>query len=173
MSLITVIREERTIDTIFTISVAILVSILYINFGCAMDWNVCRDTLRRPIAPAIGFFCQFLIMPLVNLFYYKYYIYIYISQIVSIYIILTIKYITFCMLFYQPDSMILILYYFQLSFLIGYFLFADNPELQIGMFFTGISPSGGASNMWTLLLDGNLNLSITMTTICTIAAFGK
>lgn len=70
-------------------------------------------------------------------------------------------------------SMILILYYFQLSFLIGCLLFADSPELQIGMFFTGISPSGGASNMWTLLLDGNLNLSITMTTICTIAAFGK
>ncbi|XP_012536492.1 ileal sodium/bile acid cotransporter isoform X2 [Monomorium pharaonis] len=123
VSLITVIREERTIDTIFTASVAILVSILYINFGCAMDWKVCRDTLKKPIGPAIGFFCQFLIMPL-------------------------------------------------LSFLIGYLLFSDRPELQIGMFFTGISPSGGASNMWTLLLDGNLNLSITMTTICTIAAFG-
>ncbi|XP_020299673.1 ileal sodium/bile acid cotransporter-like [Pseudomyrmex gracilis] len=36
----------------------------------------------------------------------------------------------------------------------------------------GISPSGGASNIWTVLLDGNLNLSITMTTMCTIAAFG-
>lgn len=120
---ITVIREERTIDTIFTISVAILVSILYINFGCALDWSVCRDTLRRPIGPIIGFFCQFLIMPV-------------------------------------------------LSFVIGYLLFPDRPELQIGMFFTGISPSGGASNMWTLLFDGNLNLSITMTTICTIAAFG-
>ncbi|XP_039302088.1 ileal sodium/bile acid cotransporter isoform X2 [Solenopsis invicta] len=123
VSLITVIRQERTIDSIFTASVAILVSILYINFGCAMDWSICRNALRRPIGPGIGFFCQFLIMPL-------------------------------------------------LSFLIGYLLFPDRPELQIGMFFTGISPSGGASNMWTLLLDGNLNLSITMTTICTIAAFG-
>ncbi|XP_018405528.1 PREDICTED: ileal sodium/bile acid cotransporter-like [Cyphomyrmex costatus] len=122
-AVITVIREERTIDSIFTASVAILVSILYINFGCAIDWNVCRNTLRRPIGPAIGFFCQFVIMPL-------------------------------------------------LSFFIGYLLFPHRPELQIGMFFTGISPSGGASNMWTLLLDGNLNLSITMTTICTIAAFG-
>ncbi|KAL6448342.1 hypothetical protein ACFW04_000347 [Cataglyphis niger] len=110
-------------DTIFTASVAILVSILYINFGCAMDWNICRDTLKKPIGPAIGFFCQFLIMPV-------------------------------------------------LSFFIGYLLFPDRPELQIGMFFTGISPSGGASNIWTVLLDGNLNLSITMTTICTIAAFG-
>ncbi|XP_070154631.1 ileal sodium/bile acid cotransporter-like [Polyergus mexicanus] len=123
VSRIIVIREERTIDTIFTASVAILVSILYINFGCAMDWDVCRDTLKKPIGPAIGFFCQFLIMPV-------------------------------------------------LSFLIGYLLFPDRPELQIGMFFTGISPSGGASNIWTVLLDGNLNLSITMTTICTIAAFG-
>jgi len=63
--------------------------------------------------------------------------------------------------------------YFQLSYIIGYILFPNTPEMQIGMFFTGVSPSGGASNMWTVLLDGNLNLSITMTTLCTIAAFGK
>ncbi|EFN78725.1 ileal sodium/bile acid cotransporter isoform X2 [Harpegnathos saltator] len=123
VSTITVIREERTIDTIFTISVAVLVSILYINFGCAMDWDICRNTLKKPIGPAIGFVCQFVIMPL-------------------------------------------------LSFVIGYILFPGQPELQIGMFFTGISPSGGASNIWTVLLDGNLNLSVTMTTLCTIAAFG-
>ncbi|KAH0956161.1 hypothetical protein HN011_002106 [Eciton burchellii] len=123
VSRINVVREERIIDSIFTASVAILVSILYINFGCAMDWNVCRNTLKRPIGPIIGFFCQFLIMPL-------------------------------------------------LSYTIGCILFPDTPEMQIGMFFTGVSPSGGASNMWTVLLDGNLNLSITMTTLCTIAAFG-
>lgn len=45
--------------------------------------------------------------------------------------------------------------------------------MQLGIFFTGISPSGGASNIWTILLGGNLNLSVTMTTLCTIAAFGK
>jgi len=65
VSRIIVVREERTIDSVFTASVAILVSILYINFGCAMNWNVCRDTLKRPIGPIIGFFCQFLVMPLV------------------------------------------------------------------------------------------------------------
>ncbi|XP_047364467.1 ileal sodium/bile acid cotransporter-like isoform X3 [Vespa velutina] len=120
---VTVVRYQRTLDTIFTVSVAILVSILYINFGCAMDWEVCKRTLKKPIGPAIGCFCQFFFMPL-------------------------------------------------LSYGIGYCLFPDKPELQIGMFFTGISPSGGASNIWTVLLDGNLNLSITMTTICTILAFG-
>lgn len=43
--------------------------------------------------------------------------------------------------------------------------------MQLGMFFTGVSPAGGASNVWTVLLDGNMSLSIIMTTISTIAAF--
>lgn len=117
-----VIRQKRVIDTVFTASVIALVSILYINFGCAMDWDLCRKTLRKPVGPAIGFFCQFLFMPLI-------------------------------------------------SYVIGYLLFPDYPEMQLGIFFTGISPSGGASNIWTLMLGGNLNLSITMTTLCTIGAF--
>ncbi|XP_043477277.1 ileal sodium/bile acid cotransporter [Leptopilina heterotoma] len=117
-----VTRRERVIDIIFTASVAILVSILYINFGCAMDWDLCKKTLRRPVGPVIGFVCQFLFMPLI-------------------------------------------------SYVIGYVLFPDYPEMQLGIFFTGISPSGGASNIWTLMLGGNLNLSITMTTLCTIGAF--
>ena len=45
--------------------------------------------------------------------------------------------------------------------------------MQLGFFFTGISPSGGDSNIRTMLLGGKLNLSVTMTTLCTIAAFGK
>lgn len=44
---------------------------------------------------------------------------------------------------------------------------------KLGMFFTGVSPSGGASNVWSVLLGGNLDLSISMTTINTICAFGK
>lgn len=61
----------------------------------------------------------------------------------------------------------------QLSYFLGLFLFPDNVEMQLGMFFTGVSPSGGASNVWSVLLGGNLDLSISMTTINTIAAFGK
>ena len=61
-----VIRKVRTIDTIFTVSVALLVSILYINFGCAIDWDVCKKTIRRPVGPLIGCLCQFILMPLVN-----------------------------------------------------------------------------------------------------------
>ncbi|XP_068991916.1 kinase D-interacting substrate of 220 kDa B isoform X5 [Neodiprion pinetum] len=118
-----VIREERIIDTLFTVFVAVMVSIMYINFGAAMDWPLCKRTLKRPIGPTIGFVCQFVWMPL-------------------------------------------------LSYGIGLVLFPDDPELRLGMFFAGVSPAGGASNIWTVILGGNLNLSVTMTTISTLAAFG-
>lgn len=45
--------------------------------------------------------------------------------------------------------------------------------MQLGMFFTGCSPGGGASNIWTVALGGNLDLSITMTAISTFASFGE
>jgi sodium/bile acid cotransporter 3/5 len=61
-----VVRSERVIDTVFTYSVAVLVSIIYINFGCALDWSVFKNTVRRPLGPIIGFTSQFLIMPLVS-----------------------------------------------------------------------------------------------------------
>lgn len=62
-----VVRSERVIDHVFTYSVAVLVSVIYINFGCALDWSVLKQTIRRPVGPSIGFLCQFLIMPLVSL----------------------------------------------------------------------------------------------------------
>lgn len=51
-------------------------------------------------------------------------------------------------------------------------LFPNNPEMQLGMFFTGVSPAGGASNIWTVLLGGNLDLSIAMTSFSNICSFG-
>ncbi|XP_061507390.1 P3 protein isoform X1 [Anopheles gambiae] len=120
---ITVIRPERVIDHVFTGSVILLISILYINFGAALDVGALKQIARRPIGPMIGFVCQFVFMPL-------------------------------------------------LSYGLGHLLFPDNYELQLGLFFTGVSPAGGASNIWTVALGGNLTLSIAMTTISTIAAFG-
>lgn len=60
-----IIRETRVIDHIFVGSVATLVSILYINFGAALNLQKLRGIVRRPIGPSIGFFGQFLVMPLV------------------------------------------------------------------------------------------------------------
>nr|CAD7429734.1 unnamed protein product [Timema monikensis] len=61
---------------------------------------------------------------------------------------------------------------FSISFALGKLLFPGNVAMQLGMFFTGVSPAGGASNIWTFALGGNMGLSITMTTISTFAAFG-
>ncbi len=80
-----------------------------------------KETLKRPVGPAIGFVCQFLLMPV----------------------------IAFCLGFSFPDS----------------------PSLRLGLFVTGVSPGGGGSNIWTLMFGGNLNLSLTMTAISTLAAF--
>ena len=44
--------------------------------------------------------------------------------------------------------------------------------MALGLFITGCSPGGGASNFWTLLLDGNVNLSVTMTFLSTLASLG-
>lgn len=61
-----IIREERTIDRVFTASIIALVSILYINFGAALDLGKVKEILVRPIGPLIAFVCQFLFMPLVS-----------------------------------------------------------------------------------------------------------
>lgn len=61
-----IIREERFIDKLFVISVASLVSILYINFGAAIDLTKVKAILIRPVGPAIACFCQFVFLPLVS-----------------------------------------------------------------------------------------------------------
>lgn len=61
-------RTRRVIDTVFIISVASLVSILYINFGAALDLKKVKGVLRRPIGPVIAFACHFVLLPLVRFF---------------------------------------------------------------------------------------------------------
>lgn len=61
-----IIRPQRFIDSLFTVSVACLVSILYINFGAAIDLTKVKGIVMRPIGPLIAMFCQFLFMPVVS-----------------------------------------------------------------------------------------------------------
>ncbi|XP_050684859.1 sodium/bile acid cotransporter 5-like isoform X2 [Leptidea sinapis] len=119
---VTVTRPMRFIDRLFTSSVITFVSLIFINFGCAMHWPTVRDVIRKPIGPIIGMCGQFLFMPLI-------------------------------------------------SFGLSYVIFPDSAAMRLGMFCVGVSPAGGASNIWTYILGGNLNLSLAMTSICTIAAF--
>lgn len=151
---VVIIRPERLIDMIFIISVAALVSILYINFGAALDLGKVKSVLRRPIGPAIAFCCHFVFLPLVsdtmthawermqNSFQWK--------QIFS-----------FSFSFTSNQS----------SYVLGQWLFPNNVEMQLGLLVTGSGPAGGASNTWTVLLGGNIDASITMSTTSTFAAF--
>jgi len=107
---------------IFGYSVAALISLAYINMGCALDLEVMKKVLRRPVGPAIGFLSQFIFMPL-------------------------------C------------------SFALGYIFPWSSPEMRLGLFVTGCSPGGGASNIWTVMFGGNLDLSLVMTAVSTVAAF--
>lgn len=125
---IAVRREHLLIQKIFVYSVVTLVTLNYINMGCALDLNVVKSVLRKPIAPCIGFFSQYTIMPLVA------------------YGLATVL--------YQND------------------LSREHQFYQYGLFAFGCSPGGGASNTWTVLLKGNLDLSLTMTFISVIAALG-
>jgi len=115
-------KAKKTASKIFGYSVAALISFAYINFGCALDLNVMKEVLRKPIGPAIGFVSQFIFMPL-------------------------------C------------------SFLLGYIFPWSSPEMRLGLFVTGTSPGGGASNIWTVMFGGNLDLSVTMTAVSTFSAF--
>ena len=58
-----------------------------------------------------------------------------------------------------------------ISLLIGY-LFTEDKLFRLGLFVLGCSPGGNGSNFWTLLLEGDVNLSITMTFVSTVAALG-
>ncbi len=63
---LTIIRQQRFIDKAFHGSVGLLVSLLYINFGAALDLKKLKGIIRKPISPAIGFCAQFIVMPLVS-----------------------------------------------------------------------------------------------------------
>lgn len=119
---VAVIRKKSALSIAFIASVTILLSLNYINMGCALDLQIVKQVLMKPIAPAVGFLSQFVAMPLI-------------------------------------------------AFGLAKLLF-NQPIMQLGLFTFGCSPGGGASNMWTVILKGNLNLSLTMTFISTVSALG-
>jgi sodium/bile acid cotransporter 3/5 len=61
-----VIRKPSFLDSAFTASVALLVSLIYINMGAALNIGTIKETLRRPYGPVIGLFSQFVVMPVVS-----------------------------------------------------------------------------------------------------------
>merc|ERR1712183_352839 len=115
-------KAKKTASKIFGYSVAALISFAYINMGGALDLEVMKKVLKRPIGPLIGFISQFIFMPI-------------------------------C------------------SFVLSYIFPFSNTAMKLGLFVTGCSPGGGASNIWTVMFGGNLDLSIVMTAVSTFSAF--
>ena len=63
---VTIARGDRRLTNIFVISIAVFSMVLSIGFGCGLDLGEVKTILKRPIPPAIGFACQFLLMPMVS-----------------------------------------------------------------------------------------------------------
>lgn len=61
-----VIREPTALEHVFTGTVIILVILNTIGFGCILEVGLIKTILKRPVAPLIGFGCQYLINPLVS-----------------------------------------------------------------------------------------------------------
>ena len=60
----------------------------------------------------------------------------------------------------------------QLSYCVALLLLSDSPHFQFGLLSLGSAPGGGNSNQWTIMLDGNIDMSIAMTVISNVAALG-
>lgn len=120
---VVVFRKLGLFDTIFRVLIYIFLVFVTLAFGCKLDLEVVKENLRRPVAPAIGLGCQYILMPMI-------------------------------------------------AFAIAKIVIPNDHAVALGIFISGVCPGGGVSNIYSHLLDGDLSLSITMTTISTIAALG-
>ena len=56
-------RTQTTIALVFARSVNVFLAFAMLLMGCELEWAVVRSYLARPLAPAAGMFCQFVVMP--------------------------------------------------------------------------------------------------------------
>ncbi|XP_077502451.1 sodium-dependent organic anion transporter-like [Amblyomma americanum] len=115
-----VVRELTAFSMGFGAVIGVLVALNNVNVGCQLDMRVVLSQVKRPIAPAIGMFCQFIFMPLVS----------------------------------YGIAMLLL----------------QNAVTRLGLFTIGSCPGGIYSNFYTLLLQGDLDLSVTMTFMSSVGA---
>lgn len=115
-----VVRELTAFSMGFGATIGVLVALNNVNVGCQLDMHVVFSQVKRPIAPAIGMFCQFVFMPLVS----------------------------------YGISMLML----------------QNTVTRLGLFTIGSCPGGIYSNFYTLLLQGDLDLSVTMTFMSSVGA---
>ena len=64
---VVVIRGKKLLNDIFIVVVVVMVLIANVGMGCIIELKEVKEVLRRPVAPLIGFLCQFVIMPVVSI----------------------------------------------------------------------------------------------------------
>lgn len=115
-----VVRQLTVFSMGFGAVIGVLVALNNVNVGCQLDMHVVLSQIKRPVAPAIGMFCQFIFMPLIS---------------------------------YGSSTLLL-----------------QNPVTRLGLFTIGSCPGGIYSNFYTLLFEGDLDLSVTMTFMSSVGA---
>ncbi|XP_023234333.1 solute carrier family 10 member 6-like isoform X2 [Centruroides sculpturatus] len=108
-------KAENILAIIFLI-------ISMIAMGADISWNQIYKQFRKPVGPAIGLFCQFVIMPL-NGFLYN-------------------------------------------------VIFQFESTVAAGLLIISCCPGGAISNLFTYYLDGDVSLSVTMTTVSIVVCLG-
>ena len=115
------VPPQRLSTTIYLKSIPYIVIFISIEMSILLDLEVLKEIVRRPIPLAIGFFCQYGIMPLIA------------CAITKIFRYLTLY--------------------------------------EFALFVIGCCPGGHASNQLTVIFNGDLNLSVLMSFVSTIASF--
>ena len=147
---VSVVRKKTVQSRIFTFLVAVIFPLAYVNMGCAMDlgkYFLIHGPRLSVHSCQVNYYVLFLSFP---------------TGVVKETLRRPIGPLIgfLCQFLLMP----------LIAFAVG-FAFPANHPFRLGLFVTGASPGGGGSNMWTLMFGGNLNLSLTMTAISSLAAF--
>lgn len=65
---ISIIRAESKLNQIFPLLIVVVICLMNLTFGCEFDLNKAKEIFKKPVAPLIGFLCQYTIMPSVRTF---------------------------------------------------------------------------------------------------------
>ena len=63
---VSVVRKQQFIEQLFLGLLSFVLICANVGMGCTTDLAVVKEIITKPIAPAIGFCCQYVIMPLVS-----------------------------------------------------------------------------------------------------------
>jgi len=81
---VVVLKENSIINVIYLAIVGLMIVIYNFAFGCKIEWSLIVAILKKPVAPAIGFCCQFLVMAPVGEGEICYFYYLFIHSVLSL-----------------------------------------------------------------------------------------